>query len=355
MEIKVTKTQTPGTLPADETKLGFGSIFTDHMFVMDWERGVGWHDARIVPFARLSIHPASTVLHYGAEIFEGLKAYRTVDGRICMFRPEENFKRMNNSALRMGLPTFDGDFALEALKQLVALDADWVPHGEGTSLYIRPFMLGCDEHLGVHAIGHAQFLIIMSPSGSYYAGGLSPVKIMIESEDVRAVRGGTGEAKCGGNYAASVRAGERAEEKGFAQVLWLDGVERKYIEEVGAMNIMFKIAGKIVTPALTGSILPGITRKSILELLRRRGIEAEERRISVDELIEAMENGTLEEAWGCGTAAVVSPVGVLAYGDKEYVINNGEIGPVSQMLYDTLTGIQWGREKDEFGWVEPVK
>ncbi|MCM1149612.1 MAG: branched chain amino acid aminotransferase, partial [Butyricicoccus sp.] len=200
MEIRVTKTAAPGSLPADETKLGFGAIFTDHMFVMDWERGAGWHDARIVPFSRLSIHPASTVLHYGAEIFEGLKAYRTVDGRICMFRPEENFKRMNNSAIRMGLPTFDGDLALKALKQLVELDSEWVPHGEGTSLYIRPFMIGCDEHLGVHAIGHAQFLIIMSPSGSYYAGGLSPVKIMIESEDVRAVRGGTGEAKCGGNY-----------------------------------------------------------------------------------------------------------------------------------------------------------
>lgn len=355
MEIKVTKTTAPAVKPADESKLGFGSIFTDHMFVMDWDKAAGWHDARIVPFARLSIHPASTVLHYGAEIFEGLKAYRTADGRICMFRPEENFKRMNNSAIRMGLPTFDGDFALKALRQLVELDADWVPHGEGTSLYIRPFIIGTDEHLGVHAVEHAQFLIILSPSGSYYAGGLSPVKIMIESEDVRAVRGGTGEAKCGGNYAASVRAGERAEEKGFAQVLWLDGVERRYIEEVGAMNIMFKIAGKIVTPALTGSILPGITRKSILELLRHRGIEAEERRISVDELVTAMENGTLEEAWGCGTAAVVSPVGALAYGDKEYVINKGEIGPTSQMLYDSLTGIQWGREPDEFGWVVPVK
>lgn len=355
MEIKVTKTTAPAVKPADESKLGFGSIFTDHMFVMDWDRASGWHDARIVPFARLSIHPASTVLHYGAEIFEGLKAYRTVDGRICMFRPEENFKRMNNSAIRMGLPTFDADFALKALKQLVELDADWVPRGEGTSLYIRPFIIGTDEHLGVHAVEHAQFYMILSPSGSYYPGGLSPVKIMIESEDVRAVRGGTGEAKCGGNYAASVRAGERAEEKGFAQVLWLDGVERKYIEEVGAMNIMFKIAGRIVTPALTGSILPGITRKSILELLRSRGIEAEERRISVDELVAAMENGTLEEAWGCGTAAVVSPVGALAYGDKEYVINNGEIGETSQMLYDSLTGIQWGREKDEFGWVVPVK
>jgi branched-chain amino acid aminotransferase len=355
MEIKIVKNPTPAAKPADESKLGFGKVFTDHMFVMDWDKDIGWHDAQIVPFGNLSIHPASTVLHYGAEIFEGLKAYRTVDGRVCMFRPEENFKRMNNSAERMGLPQFDGEFALQALTKLVELDADWVPHGEGTSLYIRPFMIGNDEHLGVHAVHSAKFYIILSPSGSYYAEGLAPVKIMIEQHDVRAVRGGTGEAKCGGNYAASVRAGEKAEEKGFAQVLWLDGVEQRYIEEVGAMNIMFKIDGKIVTPALTGSILPGITRKSILELLRSQGVDAEERRISVDELAKALEEGKLEEAWGCGTAAVVSPVGWLAYNGKEYTINNGEIGPVTQKLYDTLTGIQWGKLADPFNWVYPVK
>ena len=352
MEIKLTKNPNPATPPEDETKLGFGRIFTNHMFIMDWTRGEGWHDARIVPFGPLSIHPSSTVLHYGAEIFEGLKAYRTVTGEIVMFRPWENFKRMNNSALRMGLPTFDGEFALEALHKLVELDADWVPHGEGTSLYIRPFMIGNDEHLGVHAAAHASFIIILSPSGSYYANGLAPVRIMIESHDVRAVRGGTGEAKCGGNYAASVRAGEHAEEMGYDQVLWLDGVEQKYIEEVGAMNIMFKIAGKILTPALTGSILPGITRKSILEFSRAKGIPVEEKRISVDELIAAAENGTLEEAWGCGTAAVVSPVGTLAYGGKEYTISGGKIGPTTQMLYDELTGIQWGKRPDEFGWID---
>ena len=355
MEIKVIKNTHPAEKPADETKLGFGKIFTDHMFTMDWNAGVGWHDAQIVPFGPLTLHPASTALHYGSEIFEGLKAYRTVSGDICMFRPQENFKRMNNSARRMGLPEIDEQFALEALTKLVDIDSDWVPHGEGTSLYIRPFMFGDDGNLGVHAPKHVRFVIILSPSGSYYATGLAPVSIMIESHDVRAVRGGTGEAKCGGNYAASLRAGERAEEKGYSQVLWLDGVEQKYIEEVGAMNIMFKIDGTVVTPALTGSILPGITRKSILELLRAEGAKVEERRISVDELVEAMKSGKLEEAWGCGTAAVVSPVGVLAHDGVEYTISGGKIGPVTQMLYDELTGIQWGKQPDTFNWVYKVK
>lgn len=354
MEIKVIKNPAPKVKPADESKLGFGSIFTDHMFIMDWDKVTGWHDARIVPFENLSIHPASTVLHYGAEIFEGLKAYRHADGSVHLFRPEENIKRMNRSAERMGLPVLDEADALQALYAFIDMERDWVPHGEGTSLYIRPFMIGDDEHLGVHAVHKARFIIIVSPSGSYYAEGINPVNIMIEDEDVRAVRGGTGEAKCGGNYGASVRAGERAAQKGFAQVLWLDGVERRYIEEVGAMNIMFKIDGKVVTPALTGSILPGITRKSILELLAYQGIEAEERRISVEELVEAAENGKLEEAWGCGTAAVVSPVGLLAYKDREYVISGGKIGPVTQKLYDDITGIQWGKLDDPFNWVKTV-
>ena len=354
MEIKITKNPAPAAKPTDESKLGFGHIFTDHMFFMEWNKGVGWHDAQIVPLAPITIHPASSVLHYGAEIFEGMKAYRRADGRIQMFRPQENFKRMNRSAERMGLPTFDGDFALEALKELLRLDQDWVPHSEGTSLYIRPFMIGDDEHLGVHGSAHVRFYIILSPSGSYYPTGLAPVKIMIEDEGVRAVRGGTGEAKCGGNYGASVRAGDRAEERGYSQVLWLDGVERKYIEEVGAMNIMFRINGRICTPVLNGSILPGITRKSILELLRAEGEQPEERRISVEELVSAAQDGSLEEAWGCGTAAVVSPVGTLAYQGKEYVIGGGEIGPVTQSLYKKLTDIQWGRSEDKLGWIVPL-
>ncbi len=354
MEIKVTKNTNPAVKPTDESKLGFGKVFTDHMFVMLWDKGIGWHDAEIVPFGDLSISPASSVLHYGAEIFEGLKAYRRADGGVQLFRPRENFLRMNRSAVRMGLPELDVDFAIEALKKLIEIDADWVPYSEGTSLYIRPFMIGDDAKLGVHGSSHVRFLIILSPSGSYYPGGLTPVKIMIEDEDVRAVRGGTGEAKCGGNYGASVRAGDRAEEKGYSQVLWLDGVERKYIEEVGAMNVMFKISGQIVTPMLNGSILPGITRKSILELLRAEGKEPVERRISAEELIEAAQNGTLEEAWGCGTAAVVSPVGVLSYKGVDYEIGGGKIGETSQELYDKLTGIQWGRAEDKFGWICPV-
>ncbi|MBQ9468031.1 MAG: branched-chain amino acid aminotransferase [Clostridia bacterium] len=353
--ITVKLTDNPKMKPTDEGKLGFGRVFTDHMFVCEWNKGEGWHDAKIVPFADLSIHPASTVLHYGAEIFEGLKAYRWADGSVKLFRPTENVRRMNRSAERMGLPQIPEELFLEALLKLVGIDADWVPHGEGTSLYIRPFMIGDDEHLGVHGVSHARFYIILSPSGSYYKGGLAPVRIMIEDHDVRAVRGGTGEAKCGGNYGASVRAGEKAEEKGFDQVLWLDGVEQKYIEEVGSMNIMFKIDGKVVTPALTGAILPGITRKSIIEFLKSKGAAVEERRISVDELAKALEDGKLEEAWGCGTAAVVSPVGVLKYKDKEYVISGGRIGETTQMLYDELTGLQWGKKPDPFGWVVNVK
>ena len=311
MEIKITKTTTPNQMPPED-KLGFGKVFTDHMFVMDYEEGKGWYDARIVPFGKISLHPASTVLHYGAEIFEGLKAYRREDGGVQLFRPLENIKRMNNSAERMSLPLLNEEDALEILETFVKLEERFVPHSFGTSLYLRPFMFGNDESLGVHAVHRATFMLIASPSGSYYAEGINPVSIMIESEDVRTVRGGTGYAKCGGNYAASTRAGERAAKKGYSQVLWLDGVERKYIEEVGAMNVMFKINGEIVTPMLTGSILPGITRKSCIEVLKSLGYTVSERLLSVDELVKAMESGTLEVAWGCGTAAVVSPIGKLA-------------------------------------------
>ncbi|MBQ4054353.1 MAG: branched-chain amino acid aminotransferase [Clostridia bacterium] len=353
MEIKITKNENPGVLPPAD-KLGFGKVFTDHMFIMDYDRQNGWQNARIVPFGPITLHPASTVFHYGAEVFEGLKAYRTADGSVQLFRPEENFKRLNSSAERIGLAEVDVDEMVDALKQLIALESDWVPSAPGTSLYIRPFLFGSDENLGVHSINHNTLMIILSPVGSYFAGGMAPVKIMIETEDVRAVKGGTGYTKCGGNYAASTRAGERAEKAGYSQVLWLDGIHRKYIEEVGAMNVMFKIAGKVVTPMLTGSILPGITRKSCLELLRDNGYEAEERLISVDELREAVENGTLEEAWGCGTAAVISPIGTLGIDGKEYVVNNNEIGATSKWLYDTLTGIQWGSVEDKYGWTVKI-
>lgn len=354
MDIKITKTTCPKEKP-DSSALGFGKIFTDHMFIMDYSKEKGWYDARIVPFGDIAIHPASTVLHYGSEIFEGLKAYRRADGKVQMFRPIENIRRMNNSAERLCLPQIDEAMAMEILKTFVSCEQDWTPSAPGTSLYLRPFMFGNDETLGVHAVHNARFMIIASPVGSYYKEGINPVKIMIEDEDVRAVRGGTGYAKCGGNYAASNRAGERAEQKGYSQVLWLDGVERKYIEEVGAMNVMFKINGEIVTPMLSGSILPGITRKSCIEVLKSEGYKVSERLISIDELEQAMADGTLEEAWGCGTAAVVSPIGELSYKGKVFIVNEGKIGEVTQHLYDTLTGIQWGRIEDNFGWTLPLK
>ena len=354
MDIKITKNQNPKQKP-DSNSLGFGKYFTDHMFLMDHDYENGWHNARIVPYGNISLSPASTVLHYGEEIFEGMKAYLTEDGKIQLFRPYENAKRMNSSADRLCLPLIPEEDFVEAIKKLVEIDKDWIPTAKGTSLYIRPFMFGNDETLGVHTVHHSTFMIILSPVGSYYKEGLNPVKILIETEDVRAVRGGTGFAKCGGNYAASSRAGKKAEEKGYSQVLWLDGVERKYIEEVGAMNVMFKINGEVVTPALLGSILPGITRKSCLEILKKEGIKATERKLSLEELTKAVEDGTLEEAWGCGTAAVISPIGLIEVNGKKYEINNGKIGPVSQMLYDKITGIQTGKVKDEFGWTVEVK
>lgn len=353
MEIKITKTAAPKEKP-DQHALGFGKYFTDHMFVMDYDPEKGWHDARIVPFDNISLSPAATVFHYGAEVFEGLKAYRRPDGQVQLFRPDENMKRLNNSAERITLPQIDTDFNLKALKTFVSLEKDWVPSLPGTSLYLRPFLFGDDPFLGLHTIQRAMYVIIASPVGSYYKEGLNPVKIMIETEDVRAVRGGTGYAKCGGNYAASNRAGHKAEEKGYSQVLWLDGVHRQYIEEVGAMNVMFELGDTIVTPKLTGSVLPGITRKSCIELLKEKGYKVEERLLSVDELTAAMDNGTLTEAWGCGTAAVVSPIGELAYGDKKYTVAGGKIGKLTQWLYDTLTGIQWGKTADPHGWTTLV-
>lgn len=354
MNISITKTTNPKVKP-EASVLGFGKYFSDHMFIMDYNDETGWTNARIVPFENISLHPASTVLHYGSEIFEGLKAYRREDGKVQLFRPIENIRRMNRSAERMCLPQIPEEDALEVLEKFVEVEQDWTPSASGTSLYLRPFMFGNDESLGVHAVHNATYVIIASPVGSYYKEGINPVKIMIESDDVRAVRGGTGEAKCGGNYAASNRAGKRAEEKGYSQVLWLDGVERKYIEEVGAMNVMFKIDGEVVTPMLSGSILPGITRKSCIEVLKNEGYKVSERLISIDELEDALENGKLEEAWGCGTAAVVSPIGELCYKDKKFAINDGKIGTVTQHLYDVLTGIQWGKVEDTYGWTREIK
>jgi branched-chain amino acid aminotransferase len=298
----------------------------------------------------LRIHPASTVLHYGSEIFEGMKAYRNVKGEIVLFRPEENFKRMNDSCERMSIPKIDVDFCVEAVKQLVTLEKDWVPTAPNTSLYIRPFIFATDIHVGVHASHTYQFAVILSPVGPYYATGLAPVSIMIEEDDVRAVRGGTGFTKCAGNYAASILAGAIAEEKGFSQVLWLDGVEKKYIGEVGAMNIFFVVDGEVLTPELDGSILSGITRKSMIQILRDKGYKVTERKITIQEIADAYDAGKLQEVFGTGTAAVISPVGQLEWGDKIMKINNGKIGDISMYAYKTLTDIQWGRAKGPEGW-----
>ena len=348
-EIKITRAATLKEKP-DSSTLVFGKNMTDHMFIVDYDEGQGWHDPRIVPYGPLLIDPASKVLHYAEEIFEGLKAYRTADGSIQLFRVRDNIDRMNKSAQRLCLPQIPEELALAGITELVKLEQDWVPAQKDTSLYIRPFMIGLDAALGVHSSHHVQYIVVVCPVGAYYPEGLAPVKIYVESEDVRAVKGGTGMAKTGGNYAASLRAGDRAEKRGYSQVLWLDGVHRKYIEEVGAMNVMFKINGRILTPDLNGSVLDGITRRSCIQLLKDWGYEVEERRISAQELFEAAENGQLEEAWGTGTAAVVSPIGELAMEDKKVTVSNNRIGEITQRLYDELTGIQWGRVADTHGW-----
>ena len=350
LDIKIYKTTEPKAKPAPGQKLGFGKIFTDHMFVMDYTEGKGWHDARIVPFQNISLSPAAMVYHYGQEMFEGLKAYKGPDGNVYLFRPDMNAKRTNDTNDRLVIPQLPVEDFVQAVSAVVDVDRDWIPSDPGTSLYIRPFIIATDEFLGVAPSKTYLFMVILAPSGAYYESGLAPVGIWIEDEYVRAVRGGMGFAKTGGNYAASLIAQQKAHDAGYSQVLWLDGVERKYIEEVGAMNIFFKIAGKVVTPALNGSILPGITRNSTIQLCKEWGYEVEERKISAEELLEAQRNGTLEECFGTGTAAVISPVGKLRYVDEVMTINGGKIGELSQKLYDTITGIQTGILPDTKGW-----
>lgn len=355
MEIKIEKTTAPKAKPTDESSLGFGRLFTDHMFIMDYTEGKGWHDARIVPYQNLSLDPSAMVLHYGQAIFEGMKAYHTEDGRILLFRPEKNMERANISNDRLCIPRIDEDFCVEAIKELVKVDADWIPKSPGTSLYIRPFIIATDAHLGVHPAHNYMFIVILSPVGAYYPEGLNPVKIYVEDEYVRAVRGGIGFSKTPGNYAASIKAQDVAEKKGYTQVLWLDGVERKYVEEVGTMNVFFRIGDEVVTPALQGSILAGITRDSVIQVLKHWGVKVTERRISIQELYDAYDNGTLVEAFGSGTAAVISPIGELIWEDRAITLSGGQIGELSQKLYDTITGIQSGKLDDPFGWTKEVK
>lgn len=353
-EIRVERTTNPKPLPAKDDPLVFGTIFTDHMFIMNYDPEKGWNDARIVPYQPVSLDPSAMVFHYGQEMFEGLKAYKTKEGKIQLFRPEKNAQRANASNERLCIPKIPEEQFVEAVKALVKVDESWIPDREGTSLYVRPFVIATDPFLGVRASNTYLFMVILSPVGAYYPEGLDPVKIWIEDDYVRAVKGGIGEAKTGGNYVASIKSQIKAHDEGYSQVLWLDGVERKYIEEVGAMNIFFKIDGKIITPKLNGSILSGITRDSVLRLCEYWGVPFEEKRIAIDEIFEAYDSGKLEEVFGTGTAAVISPVGELRWMDRIIKVNNGEIGEFSQKFYDTITGIQLGTIKDEWGWIVEI-
>lgn len=354
LQIKVEKTTNPKPLPAKDNPLTFGTIFTDHMFIMNYNPEKGWHDAKVVPYQPISLEPSAMVFHYGQEMFEGLKAYRTKEGKVQLFRPEKNAQRANHSNERLCIPEIPEEDFVEAVKAVVKIDEAWIPDREGTSLYVRPFVIATDPFLGVRASNTYLFMVILSPVGPYYPEGLDPVKIWIEDDYVRAVKGGIGEAKTGGNYVASIKSQNKAHDEGYSQVLWLDGVERKYIEEVGAMNIFFKIDGKIITPKLNGSILSGITRDSVLRLCETWGLPFEERRIAIDEIFEAYDSGKLEECFGTGTAAVISPVGELRWMDRIIKVNQGKIGEFSQKFYDTITGIQLGTIKDEWGWIVEV-
>lgn len=353
MVISVERTKNPKPKPKSD-QLVFGKVFSDHMFICDYSPEKGWHDPRIVPYQNLSIDPSIMTIHYGQSIFEGLKAYKTKDGNINLFRPRENIKRLNESCKRLCIPTIDEELGLEAIRKLVDIDKDWIPDEDGTSLYIRPFVFATEPHLGVRPSMTYSFVIITGPVGAYYKEGINPVKIYVEPRYVRAVKGGLGEVKASANYAASLKAQVEANEKGYTQVLWLDGIEKKYIEEVGTMNVFFVIGDEVITPELNGSILPGITRKSCVELLKHWGCNMHERRISIQEVYEAHEKGLLKEAFGTGTAAVISPIGELNWNDRVITINNGKTGPISQRLYDTLTGIQYGKLPDPFGWIERV-
>ncbi len=346
MEIKIIKTapEKMKPKPKDESKLGFGKIFTDHIFTMKYKEGKSWHDAMIEPYRPLQLDPTAMCLHYAQEIFEGLKAYRGSNGQLFLFRPTENIKRMNISAERMCMPVVDENVFLDALKKLVLLEKDWIPHGEGTSLYIRPTMIATEPALGVHPADEYLFFIVVGPVGAYYPQGFSPTKIYVSEEYVRAATGGTGYIKAGGNYAASLYASKIATNMGYTQVLWLDAREKKYVEEVGT------IGDELITPELTGTILPGITRKSVIQLAKHFGMKVAERQISVDEVTENLQKGTLKEVFASGTAAIISPVGQIYHRGKEYLINKGKTGPVAEKLYTEILQIQYGLKQDEFGW-----
>lgn len=352
--IKITRTANPKAKP-DVTNLNFGKYFTDHMFIMNYNVEKGWHDPEILPYGPLSLDPSAMVFHYGQSVFEGLKAFKAADGRILLFRPRNNMDRLNTSDERLCIPFIDPDFGVEAIKAIVSLDREWIPDQRGTSLYIRPFMIATDPFIGVKPSGTYKFIIILSPVGNYYPQGIDPVKIFVEDKYVRAVKGGLGFTKAAANYAASLKSQEEAHAAGYVQVLWLDGVERKYIEEVGTMNVFFKIKNRIITPSLEGSILPGITRSSAIDILRDSGYDVVERRLGIEEVFKANEAGELDEAFGTGTAAVISPIGELNWKNNTIVINDRKIGEVSKKIYDTITAIQYGEMYDKFNWTVEIK
>lgn len=353
MQLTITKADQLKTKP-DDAKLGFGSIFTDHMFNMDYNPQDGWHNPRIEPYASIDMDPATMVLHYGQAVFEGLKAFRTESGAIQLFRPKNNFKRMNNSSRLMCIPDIDEAFALDALKQLLVIEKNWVPSAPETSLYIRPTIIAMDPFLGVRASDTYRFFIILSPVGAYYAEGFNPVKIWVTKNHVRAVRGGVGEAKTPGNYAASLFAADQAHKHGYTQVLWLDGIEQQYIEEVGAMNIFFVIDDELITPMLSGSILSGITRGTVIALAKMWNLKVAERKISITEVMDAHASGKLKEIFGSGTAAVISPVGELNYNEKVITVGGGKVGPMANKFYKAISDIQYGKAQDPAGWIEPI-
>lgn len=352
MDIQVDRvTEKEAKLKPDQDALGFGKYFSDHMLVMCYTEAKGWHDAKIQPYRNFSLDPAAMVLHYGQAIFEGMKAYRAKDGGIYLFRPADNIERMNRSAARLCMPQLPVDEVVVALKELLRLDQDWIPSAKGATLYIRPTMIATEAALGVRSAKEYRFFVILSPVGAYYPEGFNPVKIYVTDKYVRAVPGGVGNIKTAGNYAASIMAAVEAQQAGFTQVLWLDAVERRYIEEVGTMNIFFVIGEELITPPLSGSILPGITRDSVIHLAKEWGLAVMERRISIDEVLAAQEKGSLKEIFGTGTAAVISPVGSLHYKGRDFLINNGKTGVLSQRLFDEIQAIQYGAKEDPYGWV----
>ncbi len=353
MEIKVIEAapEKRKPKPANESQLGFGKIFTDHFFTMTWSSGKGWHDPLVEPYRPLQIDPTAMCLHYGQEIFEGMKAYRGKDGNgVYLFRPTENIKRMNVSAERLCMPQIEEKLFMEALEKLLSVDQGWIPRSEGSSLYIRPTMIATERALGVHPSNEYLFFIIMSPVGAYYAEGFSPTRIYVTEEYIRSAPGGIGYCKAAGNYAASLYANEIAKNIGYTQVLWLDAMERKYVEEVGTSNIFFLIDDELITPPLSGTILPGVTRNSIIQLAKKWGVTVSERKLSMDEITASIGNGKLQEAFASGTAAVVSPVGWIFYRNQEYALAEGKVGKLTQRLYDEILNIQCGTKEDPFGW-----